>query len=349
MIDYSSATIAQIAIHHVGNKHREEPNFISENTAKIDDDLETLLIKHFLKPFAPVTEVHRFVHVADVNYNAINGLSSDLFSNSEDFLKISEKVLLHLYEQSSHPHIKSGDVFIVYFKDLFYNEHARDAVGIFKSENKTSFLKLLSSKKNLALQKELGIALNKLDKAALIINDSKEDGYRVYSLDNNSYDAAYWKEQFLGIDYIKDDNYNTAQYVDLCKSFAEEIISEQATRKDEIDFLNHSVNYLEKNENVSFENFKEEVFGDEVQKNAFSEYRRHYESVNETEIAEEFDVMKDVLQKQKRKIRDSIKLDTNISIKLDFNNPESSQHFLEQGYDEERGMKFYKVFYNQEI
>ena len=38
-------------------------------------------------------------------------------------------------------------------------------------------------------------------------------------------------------------------------------------------------------------------------------------------------------KKKKKKIKNYIKLDTNIQIKLDFNNPESSQHFIEQGYD----------------
>jgi hypothetical protein len=66
-------------------------------------------------------------------------------------------------------------------------------------------------------------------------------------------------------------------------------------------------------------------------------------------IADQFDLAPDILQQQKKKIKDFIKLDTNIQIKLDFNNPESSDQFIEQGYDSERGMSFYKVYFNREV
>ena len=70
---------------------------------------------------------------------------------------------------------------------------------------------------------------------------------------------------------------------------------------------------------------------------------------HELTFADAFDISKPILQKEKRKIKNYIKLDTNIQIKLDFNNPESSQRFIEQGYDEERGMNFYKVYFNKEL
>ena len=349
MVDFSSVLIQQLAIHRVGNKHREETNFISETLADLDEDMEELMTKYFLKSFTQSSENYHFVHSADLSYNEMFGLSSDVFQNSENLLDASKKIVNHLYEQSNHPHIKTGDVFIVYFKDLFYQEHNREAIGIFKSENKTSFLKLLTGAANLALTKDSGISLSKLDKACLIIDENKDDGYRVLTIDNNSYDAAYWKEQFLGIDFIQDDNYNTKQYVELVKGFAQDVVADQSSGKDQIDFLNHSVNYLQNQDTVNVENFKDDIFADPVQKNAFTEYQRHYESVNDVSIADQFDLAPDILQQQKKKIKDFIKLDTNIQIKLDFNNPESSDQFIEQGYDSERGMSFYKVYFNREV
>ena len=62
----------------------------------------------------------------------------------------------------------------------------------------------------------------------------------------------------------------------------------------------------------------------------------------------EFEISKPVLKAQKRKINNEIRLDTNIQIKLNFNNPESSHKFLEKGYDSKRGMHYYKVFFNNE-
>ncbi len=349
MIDFSSVLIQQLAIHRVGNQHREEPSFISETLTDLNVDMEELMIRYFVKPFTQITENYHFVHATDLSYNEMFGFIDDVFINSESLLEASKSIVKHLFEQSNHPHIKNGDVFVVLFKDIFYQNHNRDAIGIFKSENKTSFLKLLTGDSSLALTKDSGISLSKLDKACLIIDENKDDGYRVLTIDNNSYDAAYWKEQFLGIDFIQDDNYNTKQYVDLVKGFAEEVVADQSSGKEQIDFLNHSVNYLQNQETVNVENFKDDIFADPVQKNAFTEYQRHYESVNDVEIADQFDLAPDILQQQKKKIKDSIRLDTNIQIKLDFNNPESSDQFIEQGYDSERGMSYYKVYFNREV
>ena len=47
-------------------------------------------------------------------------------------------------------------------------------------------------------------------------------------------------------------------------------------------------------------------------------------------------------------IKSLIKLDTNIQIKLDSGDPEYNQQFIEKGFDEVRGMRFYKVYYNNE-
>ena len=33
---------------------------------------------------------------------------------------------------------------------------------------------------------------------------------------------------------------------------------------------------------------------------------------------------------------------------VDFNNPESSKRFIEKGYDDEKGMSYYKVYFNSE-
>ena len=43
---------------------------------------------------------------------------------------------------------------------------------------------------------------------------------------------------------------------------------------------------------------------------------------------------------------EEIELDTNIQIKLDVDAPDASAEYLERGYDAEKKMHFYKVFFN---
>ena len=50
----------------------------------------------------------------------------------------------------------------------------------------------------------------------------------------------------------------------------------------------------------------------------------------------------------RRSIKNVINLDTHIQIKLDFINPESAEKFVEKGWDEEKQMYYYLVYFNKE-
>ena len=65
-------------------------------------------------------------------------------------------------------------------------------------------------------------------------------------------------------------------------------------------------------------------------------------------VRNQFAISDIVLKKQKQKIKTEIKLDTNIQIKLDIDAPDAASEYLEKGYDEEKKMKFYKVYFNEE-
>ena len=56
------------------------------------------------------------------------------------FITISKKITQHLFEQSNHPHIKNGEVYVTYLTNISIDNNVVDAIGIFKSEIKTDFL-----------------------------------------------------------------------------------------------------------------------------------------------------------------------------------------------------------------
>lgn len=349
MIDFTAVEIDQLIVHRVGNKNKETGNFLSDATLPVDEDLHALLSRYFFKPFLQQTESYQFSHAVDLAYHPVKGLTEKLMENPSEFAQISQQLVEHLYDQSNHPHIKTGDVFVVLFSDLMLNNRLRKGIGIFKSENKESFLKLMENNENLGLNTLEGININKLDKGCLIFDTDEEIRLQVLSVDQNSYDADYWKHDFLGVEYIEDNHFTTKNYLELCKGFAEDVIKPNATKKAEVDFLNASVKFFDQNDSLQNHQFQDQVFDNVVQKEAFVEYQRHFEMEREIKFDDAFDISKPILQKEKRKIKNFIKLDTNIQIKLDFNNPESSERFIEQGYDEERGMHFYKVFFNKEM
>jgi len=349
MIDFTDAQIEQMVVHRVGNKHREESNVVSTELIHIDNELKELLLTYFGKSFVKHTETYHFVHDIELSYNEINGVSAKIFADTDSFLINSVHILNHLFEQSNHPHIKSGDVFICEFSNVTYNDDYVQAIGVFKSESKDAFIKLKEENGNIIVDKEAGISIKKLDKGCVIINSEKDDGYRVLSVDNNRYDTEYWKINFLNIDLIHDDNFNTQSYMDLCKTFASEVVAENVGKKGQVDFLNETVKYFEKNEIIDTEEFADTLFGGDDTKDAFNQFKTEYEDANDFTFSDNFEISEIVYKKEKRKFKNSIKLDTNIEIKLDFNNTESTEKFIEKGYDEEKEMHFYKVFFNTEV
>lgn len=346
MIILESAQFNHLAIHRVGNKHRDEPNFVSEDETEVGPDLHEMLTEFFLKPFTKTSDKYRFTHEVDLEYHPLNGLCNKIFETPESFLEHSQKMLHHLYDQSNHPHIKSGDLFIVYFNELILDGYETKAIGIFKSERKDAFLKLEEESGLLRLLTEDGISIKKLDKGCIIARGEAEN--IVLSVDNNSYDAGYWKNDFLGVEILKNEDFETKAYLDLCQSFAKDVFAGES-KKDEIDFVNQSVKFFEQNEEVTTEDYTKAMFEDDAGATDFKHYKQAYEQQKEIDIADEFEISETMLMQRKKAIKNKIKLDTNIQISMSFRDTDSINQFIEQGYDAEKDMNYYKVYYNREL
>lgn len=345
MINYSNLQIEKLVIHRVGNKHRGEKNFISKSLFHPNAEMEDTLLHYFLKPIEKTRDIFRFQNLMGDNYNKIFGYASIIFGDKERFQDQAVNILYHLYNQSDHPNIKSGEVYITYFSDLLIDDEVVDAVGIFKSEVKSTFLQVSDTGENLLIDKLEGIHIEKLDKGCLIVNSEQADGFRVLSVDNNRYDALYWTHHFLNVDLVEDENFHTKLYLDMCKEFSTEVIAPQTDKREQVQFLANSVDYFAKHEVFDFEDFANQV----VPNGDFSKEFRQYQEDFGLENVNGFEISQTALKTAKRKIKNSIRLDTNMQIKLDFNKLEDGYHFIERGYDEKRQMYFYKLYFNEEL
>ena len=254
----------------------------------------------------------------------------------------------HLYEQSNSAQIKTGDVIVAYFEGIEYKDVLTEAVGVFKIENKIDFFQTYLDDGSFDVAVQKGISTKKLDKGCLILNTSDTEGTVVLSVDNNNYDAQYWIKNFLSVKYADDRNSHTQNYLEMCKEFSEEIIKPEYGKQEQGSFLANTVDFFKENESVNINEFKEEIFEEDKHKNMFDDYKKHFETLNDVLIRNNFEVSDVVLKKEKSKFKTEIKLDTNIQIKLDVDAPEASSEYLEKGYDEDKKMKFYKVYFNEE-
>lgn len=348
MIKRNRAAISKFIIHKVGNKFNSATNVFSEDLVSFDEESYNLMLPFLLKPFVNVAESYRFNHHANIELNEINNYTNEIFTENASFVEISKHIVTHLFEQSNSAQIKTGDVIIALFEDVEFKDIVTQAIGVFKIENKIDFFQTYMEKESLDVFVQQGISTKKLDKGCLIINYSDPEGRVVLSVDNNNYDAQYWVQHFLNVKYADDNNQHTQNYIEMCRDFSEDVIKEDFGVHEQSKFLAKTVDFMKENEHVNYHDFKDELFEAEDHKELFEGYKKEYEDTNDVLIRNQFEISDIVLKKQKQKIKTEIKLDTNIQIKLDIDAPDASQEYLEKGYDDEKKMKFYKVYFNEE-
>jgi len=349
MIKRNRATISKFIIHKVGNKFNAATNIFSENELTFDQESYELMVPFLLKPFVNLAQSYRFNHHANIELNEINSYTTQVFSDETSFVDISKHIVHHLYEQSNSAQIKTGDVLIALFEDVEYNSVLTNAIGIFKIENKLDFFQTFMENDSLDVVVQKGISTKKLDKGCLIINSTDADGKIVLSVDTNNYDAHYWIQNFLNLKYADDSNQHTQNYLEMCSGFSDEILKEDFGVQEKNMFLAKTVDFFKENETVNIHDFKETIFEEDAnQKELFDTYKKQFEETKSVLVRNQFAISEVVLKKQKQKIKTEIKLDTNIQIKLDIDAPDAAIEFLEKGFDKEKKMQFYKVYFNEE-
>ena len=348
MIEFSESTITGVAVHKVGNKSREEGVKASNEMLELYDELEEVLYRYFTKPFLNVEDTYCFSHEADLSMNEMYNFCKSIFEHPSGLLVQSIHMLKHLYAQSQHPHIKGGEFYVVHFKDIVLEGELVNAVGIFKSEEKDTFLKIEEQAAQIQLESQKGINIKKLDKGCLVFNTEEDSGYRLMVVDANNYDAHYWKDAFLQVTPDKNEVFQTKNTIDMVKSFTNDVVSRQEDKKEQAMLLNRTVKYFQEQEQFDMDNFAEEVLIKPAYKEEFQDYKRIYAEKEGVETEPNFEIAPSAVKQAKRKIKSLIKLDTNVQIKLDFNDPDSADKFIVKGYNEVKEMHFYTIYFNHE-
>ncbi|NOZ45526.1 MAG: nucleoid-associated protein [Chlorobi bacterium] len=346
MIITTEANLSNIVLHKIGNKSNDENIHFSKNVLNLDFSIKNLLLSYFLSPFK-VNEYYNLYHETDINLNEVYNYVSKIFENPNSLFEQSVNLARHLYEQSVHPKIKTGEFYVAYLKDCIVDGETVDAIGLFKSETKETFLKIYPTEDNFTIGSEDGININKLDKGCLIFNSEKEKGYLTAIVDNvnKNTEAAYWKDNFLKVITREDNYFYTENVMSMCKNFVLQKLPEEyeIERPDQVDLLNKSVKYLKEKEVFDMEEYANNVMQQPDIIDAFKNYTQEYTNNYDVNIENSFEISGLALKKKIKFMRSVIKLDKNFHIYI-----HGSREHIERGYDEAAGMNFYKVFFNEE-
>ena len=132
---FDQTEITQLSVHRVGNQQRQELLTLSNAPIQLNEELEKLLLMYFLQPFDR-EEYFQFIHPSSLDLNEVYSYVSNIFENPETLHEESINLAKHLYSKSSHPNIKQGELYTVYFQNVILDGQMMDAIGLFKSENK---------------------------------------------------------------------------------------------------------------------------------------------------------------------------------------------------------------------
>ena len=347
MLYTEEISIESLVLHKVGNKSQEEDIRFSPAPMKVDEAVQSLLLQYFLSPFKS-EEYYNLTHESDITLNEMYSYVSQIFDHPEAFYEQSVNIARHLYEESTHPKIKSGELYVVYLHDCNIDGEQVDAVGLFKSESKETFLKVYPTSAGFEIEYEDGVNINKLDKGCLIFNTERENGFLVSVVDSvrQSGEAMYWRDNFLNIAQRRDTFHQTEQCLDMCKQFVTERLPENfnVDKVDQADILNKSVTFFKENNEFSFDDFASQVISQPEVIQSFKDFREEFQDDRDVKIEEQFEISAPAVKKQAKIFKSIIKLDKNFHIYVHGN-----RQLIEKGYDDDRDMNYYRIFFKEEV
>jgi hypothetical protein len=339
--------LSKCIVHRVGNPTRGEQLRLSANALTLNDEgVRQMLVRFFLNPINE-QELYCFTHQSDLAMNEVYSYAQTIFSKPDSFVQTSALLAQFLYSRSTHARVKEGELYVALMQGLLYEGAELQALGIFKSETKQSFLRVFEHGNSLEVATEDGVNLSKLDKGCLIFNTESANGFRVCVLDNTNkqQDAQYWVTDFLQVAPVANEYRHTNEYLTLCRQFATQELPEhfEVTKGQQIDLMQRSLEYFKEKEQFNLQEFAEEVIHHPDMVDQFMQYKDNYAQNRQVEFEESFDIDLGAVKKQQRVYKSVLKLDRNFHIYI-----HGRRDLIERGFDEALGKHYYKVYFDEE-
>ena len=185
-----------------------------------------------------------------------------------------------------------------------------------------------------------------MDKGCIIFNTDQKHGFKNLIVDSasKSTEAQYWKDDFLNVKPINNEFHQTNQFLGIAKNFVIKQLADEfeISKAGKIDLLNRSVDYFKTHESFNKSEFEQELFHHENIISSFRKFDERYRENNDVELSDSFEISPQAVKKQVRAFKSVLKLDKNFHIYTYEN-----QELIEQGVDE-KGRKYYKIYYQEE-
>lgn len=336
MIKVNKIKAATIQI--VGNKNRGEGLSSAISLTDVSDSSD-FLIKLIEKSF-PMDDLKYFTYIESVELNPVYQFVSKIFNDKEAFLKQSVNIATYLYDQSVHPNIRNGELYVLLL-ECEYKKDTVEAIAILKAEKKDPFLATDNNGRVILVRTIYGTGLKGLDKGSLILNVNRENGYVVGTLDNtnNGNDAQYWTDSFLHVTDCDDNYHQTVKLMNMCKDFVKQHGTMSSMERAII--AKKTADVFAAGEVIYVESLADKICANEVQKQNFAVFREAFEKKN-GRFAEEVNAVKNAAIRKPVMKMTTLKLGADFEVKI--LNPLAK---IKDGIDKKTGEKYYTLYYEE--
>lgn len=347
-IRFQSAAVTSLFLAKVGNPQRDEPLQTSKQAFDVNEEEREILTPLFLKPFRNLI-AHRFQHHSSLVKHEMNGLASALFAAPSKLLDHGADIARRLYSKSNHPNIKSGDLCLSLIDDIEIEGRVTNALCILKSESVMPFLSISTEDGDLKLHTAEGINPEKIDKGCLIINHWPEQGYYVLTFDRSGGESRFWVRDFLGLQAVPDSAFLTNTYAEMAVAAVRQELEASAPPEQSSRAAGDIIAYFDEREHFDLQEFEEQVLKTPEAVAHFAGERHKLEEERGQPLDTSFEISPKDVKKVKKHANAVVKLDTGFEIHIKPEVVTGGDWLLERGHDDAKGMKFIKLYYNEDV
>lgn len=333
--------VSHMIVHYVGNKNREEGVSFSEKEldySEVSSDLATMLAKSF-----DTKEPYHFFFESSLNLNPIYTFVKTIFEDVTRFQEQSVFIAKILYEKTTHPMTRPGELSVIYLSDCNLDGKQMDAIAILKTENKQAAIEYVHTENGYEIKKSEVISLSKVEKGCIVFNANSEMGYTVFSVDKKSkgIQSKYWKDEFLHIQSDETSYSQTKKLLNSCKAFISENCCDQS-KVEKAELISKIKDTLSHSEDIKVMVFSEDIFRDFGLNREFESYLSSKN--NSSSIASKnIKIDNNVVKRKSSLPKTTLYLDSNFEISI-----LGGQDKMVQGFDEAAGLHYYKLYYQKE-
>lgn len=223
-MEIGESVVQSVILHQVGNRLREEPLVLTDQSFAITDSISNVILGGYLRGIVSDKNQYMLSHESDMALNDVAHHVSKFFDKQTSFVELSQKLASHLYASAHHPNIAAGDLFVILFDRLKVDGTYRSAIGIYKSESKQQYLSARTDGKTQQLEVSSGINPDLIDKGVLIVDGSEI----IYAIDRLSSRTKYWIDDFLKAKQVPNESTKSAVAAGLIEKVRENIESPKA-------------------------------------------------------------------------------------------------------------------------